>query len=97
MSRFVFALLTTGVAVYALIDLVRSRADQVQRLPRLVWALIVIALPLLGGLAYLFLGRVTDKTPAPQRPGVLAPDDDPTFLATLEAKLKPRPDDDDPA
>ncbi len=90
MPRLLVALLTAGVAVYALVDLVRSRADQVQRLPRLLWALLILALPLFGGLAYLFLGRIDpDVRPANVGPGQLAPDDDPDFLATLDPRHPP--------
>ena len=90
MSRLLVALLTAGVAVYAMVDLLRSRADQVQRLPRLLWALVIMMLPLFGGLAYLFLGR-TDPTSQPPAGGygMLAPDDDPEFLATLDPHHPP--------
>jgi len=91
MPRLLVALLTAGVAVYALVDLVRARADQVQRLPRLIWALLVMTLPLFGGLAYLFLGRADpDALQAPiGKNGRLAPDDDPDFLATLDPHRPP--------
>jgi Phospholipase_D-nuclease N-terminal len=90
MPRLLVALLTAGVAVYAMVDLLRSRADQVQRLPRLLWALVILMLPLFGGLAYLFLGRVDPAAePLTLGHGPPAPDDDPEFLATLDPHHPP--------
>ena len=98
MPRLIVVLLTAGVVVYALVDLLRSRADQVQRLPRLVWGLIIAAFPLFGGLAYLFLGR-TDPTiqPTMSGRGRAGPDDDPDFLASLDPHHPPKaPGDESP-
>jgi hypothetical protein len=42
--------------VYCLVDLVRARS--VRRLPKIVWALIILLVEApIGGLLYLFLGR----------------------------------------
>jgi Phospholipase_D-nuclease N-terminal len=48
--------LAVGFDAYCLVDLIR--ADSVRRLPKGVWALIIVLISApWGGLAYLFLGR----------------------------------------
>lgn len=104
MPRAVLLLVTVGVAIYALVDLLRSRPDEVRGLPRFAWILAIVILPLAGSVAYLLLGRVgagMDKGGAGSGPRVIAPDDDPDFLRSLEADERRRqrrsPDDpDDP-
>ena len=85
-----------GLWIYCWIEIAQSDPAQVRRLPRAAWALIV-AVPLLGGIAWLVLGRPNGSTtvaasPRP-RPKMVAPDDDPDFLRSLR---KPPKDDGEP-
>ncbi len=48
-------LVTLGFVVYCLVDLARS--EQVRGLPRWAWAVVIVLLMPLGGLAYLLAGR----------------------------------------
>jgi len=50
-------LLIIGLFVYALIDLATSKSDEVRALPRLVWLVVIVVIPVLGAVAYLVLGR----------------------------------------
>jgi hypothetical protein len=90
MARAVLLLVTVGVAVYAIVDCVRSRRDEVRLLPRSVWVAVIALFPLAGALVYLAVGRQQ----AVQRSGptvarrTLAPDDDPEFLRALDAKRR---------
>ncbi len=95
MIRPLAALLAAGLTVWALLDLAQTPRPRVRGLPKPVWMIVVLLVPVLGPLAWLGLGRA----PAPpsggiQRPRPLAPDDDPEFLHRLdEERRRSRPDD----
>jgi hypothetical protein len=96
MLRVILVVAAIGVTIYAVIDCVRSPADQVRALPKPVWLmLIVVTLMIgLGGIAYLVFGRPNPESGAgPPGGGQVyrgpAPDDDPDFLRSLGRK---RPD-----
>jgi hypothetical protein len=91
MARAVILLVTVGVAIYAAVDCLRSRPEEIRLLPKLVWLLGIVVFPLAGALAYLTLGRV--GVPISGRAGaraqrVVAPDDDPDFLRSLERRRR---------
>ncbi len=102
MLRYVPTLLVLGFAIYCVIDVARSPGDEVRGLPRLLWLVLVVLIPVLGGLAWLIAGRPRDPRPpgsSPPRPRSVpptrGPDDDPDFLRSLdEPKDKPRKGDD---
>lgn len=86
MARAILTLVTVGVAIYAIVDCWRSRPDEVRYLPRAVWIVAILVFPLMGAVAYLMMGRTSPSGPggpAGQR-RVIAPDDDPDFLRSLE-------------
>lgn len=66
-------------------------ADRVRSMPRALWVLIIVLLPLLGPLAYFFFGR---PTPPPTENGPVrrratrpsSPDDDPDFLRKVDTE-----------
>ncbi len=78
--------------VFSLVDWWQSPDDRVRNLPKWVWILLILLVPVAGPIAWLFGGRpviaspTTPTRPAPRAPR--APDDDPDFLA----KLKPQAD-----
>ncbi len=101
MPRAVLLLVTVGVAIYALVDLLRSRPEEIRGLPKFAWVVAIALVPLAGSVAYLIFGRVgagTDSTGSTSGPRVVAPDDDPDFLRSLdwEGRRKERPSPDDP-
>src|SRR6187431_312994 len=82
------------LAVYALVDLVQTKDEDVQGLPKLVWVLLIVLVWVVGPLAWLVAGRkgrglpglpprTTDGPAAGPRGRTLAPDDDPDFLRGL--------------
>lgn len=97
------------LAVYALVDLVQTDDDDVQGLPKLVWALVIVLVWVIGPIAWLLAGRRDRRwfsrlAPRPATPGQpgggrpMAPDDDPDFLRGLrytEPPPPPPPDDED--
>ncbi len=57
MIRYLPFLVQLVMLVYCLIDCVQTDRDAVRNLPRAVWVVAIIALPLLGGIAWLVWGR----------------------------------------
>lgn len=84
------------LAIYCLVQVVQSRADQVRRLPRWAWVVLVVLFPLLGSVAWLALGRpqhTQRPAPRPGRQRPVAPDDDPDFLRGIHEDPYDKPDD----
>jgi hypothetical protein len=78
-------LLLLALVIYSLIDCIQSDEGEVRRLPKGLWILVIVLAPLLGAVAWLFLGRPKPSRPMspPASPRPLAPDDDPDFLRGL--------------
>lgn len=57
MLRVVLALLVVGLYVYVLIDLATAKGDDVRGLPRLVWLLVILVIPVVGAITWLVFGR----------------------------------------
>lgn len=78
-----------AVTVYAFIDVLSTRPHACRRASKVLWALAVLLLPLLGALMWFLFGR-------PRRvrsgPGYSAPDDDPDFLREIARRTR-KPDD----
>ena len=53
----VFSILVLVLMIGALIDIITRRDDQVKHLPKMVWIIIVILLPLIGSALWFALGR----------------------------------------
>ena len=98
MIRVLGVLVAVALYIYGIIDVLRSPREEVRSLPRAVWLLIVVLLPILGDLLWLLLGR-TWRLP---RRRMLAPDDDPAALRTIgdrawAERMKRRRDGQEPA
>jgi hypothetical protein len=63
-----FGLLPLLVAVCALVDLVTRPDDRVRHLPKLVWILLIVFLPLIGSIVWFCVGRDGDARPVPVGP-----------------------------
>ena len=59
--------LSFAVMVLALIDIITRRDDQVKHLPKLVWVILVIILPLVGSVIWFAVGREYDGAGIPMR------------------------------
>lgn len=112
MAAVVIALVQILLAVYALVDCLRTdKSDLPGRLPRAFWLLIIIVLPLFGPLAWIVISWASKAESAdgrieiPRNPLDIfrgsgqgsrsqeveipqAPDDNPDFLFSLEAKMR---------
>lgn len=54
---FLFMLLTVGLMVFALVDIIRRDDAQVRYMPKIVWLLLVVLLPLIGSILWFAIGR----------------------------------------
>jgi hypothetical protein len=98
MPRVILTLAIIGVAVFALADLANARKDQTGGLPKWLWAVLIVIVPVIGGLGWIVFrqsSRTTTYRP-PLRPlgtrstGPVAPDDDPEFLRRLAQEQERR-------
>jgi len=89
------------ILVFCLLDVILTEDFRVRNLPKWSWVVLIILVPIAGGIAWLIGGRPLNETrrtvpwpsrtagyPEYERPAKLrprAPDDDPEFLAKLKA------------
>ncbi|WP_240625195.1 PLDc N-terminal domain-containing protein [Kocuria tytonicola] len=79
--------LAVGVIIYALIECAQSEKYTVRAIPKGAWLLVILLLPVVGALLWLFFGRPRNdaaREPARGR----GPDDDPQFLRNLEERRR---------
>ena len=79
------AILAVAFYIYCIIDVLRTRSGETRALPRWVWLILVILVPLIGGLLWLLLGKVWNSPGSNRRRrrGPVAPDDAPAFLKKI--------------
>lgn len=78
MVRFLIigAVIAVAFTLYALVDAAMSDPSRARGLPKPVWVVLVVVLPVIGGLLWFFFGRgPVGGSPVPSR----APDGDPRF------------------
>lgn len=71
------------LTVYALVDCALFDRNRIRGLPRWVWIFVIVLVPLIGPLLWLFVGRGLRGAGAGRMPRSVAPDDDPDFLKGL--------------
>ncbi|MFC7401204.1 PLDc N-terminal domain-containing protein [Citricoccus sp. GCM10030269] len=88
-------IVAAGLIIYSLIECLMTPRHQVRALPKIVWVLIVLLVPLVGALLWLFLGRrrgsggQAGPPSGPARPPrPQSPDDDASFLRQLDIQRK---------
>lgn len=80
--RFAIPFVVLVIYVFALVDVILADQRRVRGLGRVAWLLIVIFLPIIGAILWFAIGRPRRDRGGAQR--VIAPDDDPDFLRTLQ-------------
>lgn len=104
MLRVLAVIVAVALTIYAVIDCARIDSSRVPaRIPRTAWLVLIIILPVIGPLTWLLFknqdvlrsGNTLSadtfrqrRNSAPSAP--VAPDDDPEFLARLEARNRRR-------
>jgi hypothetical protein len=91
------------LAVYCTLNVITTPESQVRNLPKLLWLVIVLLVPIVGGIAWLVAGRPQGPArsvpyggnrglpPAqarPVRPAATPPDDDEAFLRGLRERAE---------
>ncbi|MCU1437583.1 MAG: hypothetical protein JWP66_670 [Naasia sp.] len=84
MARFwlVVAVVAVAFMVYSLVDCAMADPRRIRGPRKLVWILIILLLPVLGGVLWFTIGRGRAVPSRPTR--TVAPDDDPEFLSKLK-------------
>ena len=84
-------LATLVLFVYCVLDLIATDEALIRNLPKMVWLLVIIFIPIVGPTAWLLLGRPEragfrpgDTSPRPQRRAI-GPEDSPEFIAELNS------------
>lgn len=91
MPRVIAAVAVLAFTIYCVVDAVQTEEQEVRGVPKLLWLLMILIFPVVGGAAWLVAGRPTsilqsllgphDRRGPPTGP--LGPDDDPDFLKGL--------------
>ena len=99
----VLALVEVVLLVYCVLNVITTPESEVRNLPKLLWLLLVVVLPLVGGIAWLIAGRpqgpprsmpykgnqgVPPVQPRRVRPTEVRPDDDEAFLRGLRERAE---------
>lgn len=94
MPRALLAVLELALVIYCLVDCIQTDEGRMRNLPKVAWILLILLIPYAGPIAWLLAGRpqggnsgARPSTPsqwhAAASSRVVAPDDDPQFLAQL--------------
>jgi hypothetical protein len=86
--KAVFVLGAVVLAIYSLFEIAQTPRGQARNMPRVLWAALVLLIPVFGPLGWLLAGRPTASGPSSRRPESLGPDDDPDFLWKLERRRR---------
>ncbi|MYS93458.1 MULTISPECIES: PLD nuclease N-terminal domain-containing protein [Streptomyces] len=87
MLRVLMFLVPLALSVYAFIDCISTKDDDIRHMPKPLWAILVLLFPLVGSISWLIAGK--KRTPAGGRPRQwVAPDDNPEFLKSLDDEDK---------
>ncbi|WP_028048841.1 PLD nuclease N-terminal domain-containing protein [Cellulomonas sp. URHD0024] len=100
MLRLLLPIVELALFVYCLIDCIQTDSVLVRNLSKTFWVLLIIFVPIVGGIAWLVAGRPEGSSrgravpwpstrtagfPEHERPRTGSPDDDPGFLAGMRA------------
>ncbi|WP_049572048.1 PLD nuclease N-terminal domain-containing protein [Streptomyces sp. SBT349] len=98
MLRVLLILVPLALIIYALVDCITSKDEDIKHLPKLVWILLIVLAWVVGPVAWILVGR---KRGTPRAGGVgrrsggggwVAPDDNPEFLRSLKDDPDPNRD-----
>ncbi|MBF0686524.1 MAG: PLDc N-terminal domain-containing protein [Cellulomonas sp.] len=91
MLRYLPLVLFVAFVVYCVFDVVGSDERRRRGLPVPLWLLLVVLVPVVGGVVWLLVSRGTPhQGTAARGGGPVAPDDDPEFLFRLDQERRRR-------
>ncbi|MFF7450667.1 MULTISPECIES: PLDc N-terminal domain-containing protein [unclassified Streptomyces] len=102
MLRVLMFLVPLALSVYAFIDCISTKEEDVRHMPKPLWAILVLLFPLVGSISWMIAGK--KRSPAAEGwsgvrdrgargGGWVAPDDNPEFLKSLGEEKKERGED----
>ncbi|MFF8569658.1 PLD nuclease N-terminal domain-containing protein [Streptomyces sp. NPDC015408] len=99
MLRVLMFLVPLALSVYAFIDCISTKDEDVRYIPKPFWAILVLLFPLVGSVSWIIAGK--KRHPAGASPWAgggrrqwVAPDDNPDFLKSLGKDDPKNPDPD---
>ncbi|MEV0170969.1 PLD nuclease N-terminal domain-containing protein [Streptomyces sp. NPDC050803] len=99
MLRVLLFLVPLALSIYAFIDCISTKDEDIRHIPKPLWAILVLLFPLVGSISWLIAGK--KRSPAAEGwSGVrtnrgqrwVAPDDNPEFLKSLDDDDKKKRD-----
>lgn len=92
MARILIAaiVLAAAITLYGLFDCLLRDRGLIRVMPKPVWALIILCIPVIGFVLWYAFGRGSEDKPtaAPRRRGPSAPDDDEDYLRKVDRDVK---------
>lgn len=94
MLRVLMFLVPLALSVYAFIDCISTKDDDIRHMPKPLWALLVLVFPLVGSISWLIAGKKRSAAAGgrPRNRQWVAPDDNPDFLKSLDKDKDTDPD-----
>ena len=86
MMRYLPIIVVALLMIYCVVEVAQAPPYAVRRMPRWLWATVIICLPLIGAACWLFFGRPNAESLGTKKKRAtkpLAPDDDVDFLRGL--------------
>lgn len=90
MLRVLMFLVPLALSVYAFIDCISTKDEDIRHMPKPLWAILVLLFPLVGSISWLIAGKKRHPVGAGGsawgggRRQWVAPDDNPEFLKSLD-------------
>jgi len=90
MLRVLMFLVPLALSVYAFIDCISTKDEDIRHMPKPLWAILVLLFPLVGSISWLIAGKKRHPAGGAAWGGGggrrqwVAPDDNPDFLKSLE-------------
>src|SRR5699024_9130822 len=89
MARGIIAVLSIALTVFALADCVQTEDEKIKGLPKWAWIVLIVLIPWVGPITWLFVGRERSIGGGTQRRrGLRAPDEEPDFLRRLDEDIR---------
>ena len=86
MGRYLPIIIVALLTIFCVVEVAQAEPYAVRRMPRWLWATVIISLPLVGSVCWLFFGRPNAESLGKTKRNNLrpsSPDDDPDFLRGL--------------
>jgi hypothetical protein len=89
MRYFLFVIGITAIfTIFTTVFAASAKPNEVRLLPKWAWVLLCVAVPIIGGVLYITIGRPLSNGPSARSSRrVVAPDDDPDFLRNLRDRF----------